>query len=206
MKERNITILAVLYTVLVYAAPALFYAVVTFLPDFLKGLAYVILFLPVALAVIDVIYIKKNFNALSRDVLLRGALIVKYVLIPFYIVGGINVALFALMMFTPVVFMVFLSPVIIGVLCFFGWIYLVGGTVFSLAYIIKAKKEKAHGTVLSVIGGIMQFFFAMDVISLMILSIKDKKYIPVTITLILVTVIGSISAVAWLVLTFMANI
>lgn len=206
MKERNITILAVLYTVLVYAAPALFYAVVTFLPDFLKGLAYVILFLPVALAVINVIYIKKNFNALSRDVLLRGALIVKYVLIPFYIVGGINVALFALMMFTPVVFMVFLSPVIIGVLCFFGWIYLVGGTVFSLAYIIKAKKEKAHGTVLSVIGGIMQFFFAMDVISLMILSIKDKKYIPVTITLILVTVIGSISAVAWLVLTFMANI
>lgn len=206
MKERNITILAVLYTVLVYAAPALFYAVVTFLPDFLKGLAYVILFLPVALAVINVIYIKKNFNALSRDVLLRGALIVKYVLIPFYIVGGINVALFALMMFTPVVFMVFLSPVIIGVLCFFGWIYLVGGTVFSLAYIIKAKKEKAHGTVLSVIGGIMQFFFAMDVISLMILSIKDKKYIPVTITLILVTVIGSISAVAWLVLTFMASI
>ena len=138
--------------------------------------------------------------------LLRGALIVKYVLIPFYIVGGINVALFALMMFTPVVFMVFLSPVIIGVLCFFGWIYLVGGTVFSLAYIIKAKKEKAHGTVLSVIGGIMQFFFAMDVISLMILSIKDKKYIPVTITLILVTVIGSSSAVAWLVLTFMTNI
>lgn len=206
MKERNITIFAVLYTVLVYAAPALFYAVVTFLPDFLKGLAYVILFIPVALAVINVIYIKKNFNALSRDVLLRGALIVKYVLIPFYIVGGINVALFALMMFTPVVFMVFLSPVIIGVLCFFGWIYLVGGTVFSLAYIIKAKKEKAHGTVLSVIGGIMQFFFAMDVISLMILSIKDKKYIPVTITLILVTVIGSISAVAWLVLTFMANI
>lgn len=206
MKERNITILAVLYTVLVYAAPALFYAVVTFLPDFLKGLAYVILFLPVALAIINVIYIKKNFNALSRDVLLRGALIVKYVLIPFYIVGGINVALFALMMFTPVVFMVFLSPVIIGVLCFFGWIYLVGGTVFSLAYIIKAKKEKAHGTVLSVIGGIMQFFFAMDVISLMILSIKDKKYIPVTITLILVMVIGSISAVAWLVLTFMASI
>ncbi len=206
MKERNITILAVLYTVLVYAAPALFYAVITFLPDFLKGLAYIILFLPVALAVINVIYIKKNFNELSRDVLLRGALIVKYVLIPFYIVGGINVALFALMMFTPVVFMVFLSPVIIGVLCFFGWIYLVGGTVFSLAYIIKAKKEKAHGTVLSVIGGIMQFFFAMDVISLMILSIKDKKYIPVTITLILVTVIGSISAVAWLVLTFMANI
>ena len=88
MKERNITILAVLYTVLVYAAPALFYAVVTFLPDFLKGLAYVILFLPVALAVINVIYIKKNFNALSRDVLLRGALIVKYVLIPFYIVGN----------------------------------------------------------------------------------------------------------------------
>lgn len=206
MKERNITILAVLYTVLVYAAPALFYAVVTFLPDFLKGLAYVILFLPVALAVINVICINKNFNALSRDVLLRGALIVKYVLIPFYIVGGINVALFALMMFTPVVFMVFLSPVIIGVLCFFGWVYLVGGTVFSLAYIIKAKKEKAHGTVLSVIGGIMQFFFAMDVISLMILSIKDKKYIPVTITLILVTVIGSISAVAWLVLTFMASI
>lgn len=206
MKERNITILAVLYTVLVYAAPALFYAVVTFLPDFLKGLAYVILFLPVALAVINVIYIKKNFNELSRDVLLRGALIVKYVLIPFYIVGGINVAVFALMMFTPVVFMIFLSPVIIGVLCFFGWIYLVGGTVFSLAYIIKAKKEKAHGTVLSVIGGIMQFFFAMDVISLMILSIKDKKYIPVTITLILVTVIGSISAVAWLVLTFMASI
>ncbi len=206
MKERNITILAVLYTVLVYAAPALFYAAVIFLPDFLKGLAYVILFLPVALAVINVIYIKKNFNELSRDVLLRGALIVKYVLIPFYVVGGINVALFALMMFTPVVFMVFLSPVIIGVLCFFGWIYLVGGTVFSLAYIIKAKKEKAHGTVLSVIGGIMQFFFAMDVISLMILSIKDKKYIPVTITLILVTVIGSISAVAWLVLTFMANI
>lgn len=206
MKERKVTIPAILYVVLVYISPGIFGLGISYLPDSLKGLAYVGLFIPVVSAIINLIYIEHNFNAISRDLLLRAALIVKYTLIPFYIIGGLTIAIFFLTIFTPVVFMIFLSPVIIGILCFFGWIYLVGGTVFSLAYIIKARKEGIHGKFLSVAAGILQFFFSLDVISVMILSVKEKKYIPVTITLLLVMIIGSISAVAWLFVTVLASL
>ncbi|MGN0495915.1 MAG: hypothetical protein ACI4GW_06785 [Lachnospiraceae bacterium] len=198
-KEKKLTILAVLYIILVYAAPIAFFLVLELTSENANALILGFFFVPVVLSVINLIYVKCNYNDISRTALLKCTLLIKYLLIPMYIVGGmLNVLLFFLI-FTPVVFMVFVSPVIIGILCFFGWIYMIGGGIFSLAYIIKAAKEGVHGKFLSVIAGVLQFFFTVDVLSMMILSIKEKKYIPATISLVLIMVLGCIGSVLWLV-------
>lgn len=198
-KEKKLTFLAVLYVILVYASPITFFLILELTSENASALILGIFFVPVVLSVINLIYLKCNYNDISRDALLKCTLLIKYLLIPMYIVGGmLNVILFFLI-FTPVVFMVFVSPFIIGILCFFGWIYMIGGGIFSLAYIIKAAKEGVHGKFLSVIAGILQFFFTVDVLSMMILSIKEKKYIPATISLVLIMVLGCIGSVLWLV-------
>lgn len=198
-KEKKLTLLAVLYIILVYASPVVFLLILELTSKNANALICGFLFVPVVLSAINLIYLKCNYNNISRDALLKCTLLIKYLLIPLYIVGGmLNVLLFFLI-FTPVVFMIFVSPFIIGILCFFGWIYMIGGGIFSLAYIIKAAKEGVHGKFLSVIAGILQFFFTVDVLSMMILSIKEKKYIPATISLVLIMVFGCIGSVLWLV-------
>ncbi|MGN0438496.1 MAG: hypothetical protein ACI4F4_08250 [Lachnospiraceae bacterium] len=198
-KEKKLSLLAVLYVIIVYASPLLFLFVLKQSSENANAIIFGFLFMPIVFSVINLIYLKCNYNNISRDALLKCTLLIKYLLIPMYIVGGmLNVLLFFLI-FTPVVFMIFVSPFIIGILCFFGWIYMIGGGIFSLAYIIKAAKEGVHGKFLSVIAGVLQFFFTVDVLSMMILSIKEKKYIPATISLVLIMVLGCIGSVLWLV-------
>lgn len=198
-KEKKLTSLAVLYVIIVYASIITFLFILELTSSESGAGIFGILLIPIVLSVINLIYLKSNYNDISRDTLLKCTLLIKYLLIPMYIAGGmLNVVLFILM-FTPVVFMIFVSPFIIGILCFFGWIYMIGGGIFSLAYIIKAAKEGVHGKFLSVIAGILQFFFTVDVLSMMILSIKEKKYIPATISLVLIMVLGCVSSVLWLV-------
>jgi len=81
-----------------------------------------------------------------------------------------------LLMFTPVVIMVFVGPAIAVSLSVIGWLGLLGAAPFSVAYIVRACKEGVHGKALSVFAVIFQFFFSVDVIFVIILAIKDRVY------------------------------
>ena len=113
---------------------------------------------------------------ISRGQLLICTRIIKYALIPFYFLGGLCIALALLLMFTPVVIMVFVGPTIAVLLSVIGWLGLLGAAPFSVAYIVRACKEGVHGKVLSVFAVIFQFFFSLDVIFVIILAIKDRVY------------------------------
>lgn len=104
----------------------------------------------------------------SMDNVLICTRIIKYALIPFYIVGGLSIAVALLLMFTPVVIMVFIGPTIALLLSAIGWLGLLGAAPFSVAYIVRAYKEGVHGKALSVFAAIFQFFFSMDVIFVII--------------------------------------
>lgn len=132
--------------------------------------------LPVLFGIFNLILVLTVGKRATRTQLLNCARIVKYGLIPFYILGGICIALCILLMFTPVVIMVFVGPAVAFMLSVIGWIILACGAPYSMAYIVRAYKENVHDGALSAFAGIFQFFFVMDVIFLIILACKDRRY------------------------------
>lgn len=135
-----------------------------------------ILALPIILGLVNLSVVLIVGEKISRVQLLICTRIIKYALIPFYIIGGLCIALALLLMFTPIVIMVFVGPTIAIALSVIGWLGLLGAAPFSVAYIVRACKEGVHGKALSVFAVIFQFFFSLDVIFVIILAIKDRVY------------------------------
>lgn len=135
-----------------------------------------VLALPIILGLVNLAVVLILGEKISRGQLLICTRIIKYALIPFYFLGGLCIALALLLMFTPVVIMVFVGPTIAVLLSVIGWLGLLGAAPFSVAYIVRACKEGVHGKALSVFAVIFQFFFSLDVIFVIILAIKDRVY------------------------------
>ena len=134
---------------------------------------------------------------LSREQLLSCALAVKYALIPFYILGGLCIAAALLLMFTPVVIMVFIGPAVALIFSAAGWLILLGSAPFSIGYLVHAGREGIHERPLCIAAGILQFFFTADVVSMMVLALREKKWLLATRIVIAVLVIAVLAAVVW---------
>lgn len=137
-------------------------------------LPLVFLLVPVVIFLINLI-VALCAKKVHRRVLLNCAQIIKYLLIPFYMAGGLLVIGFFIMMFTPVVIMMFLSPVIIAALCVLGYISLLCSAPLMIAYLSKSVKDGANSKPFATLMGILQFFFAADVFATIICAIKEKK-------------------------------
>lgn len=146
--------------------------------------AWFFLFLPIILCVANYIIMFTIGKKVDRKTLLNCAVLVKYGLIPFYILGAVLILMFLLFSFTPVPFMIFVGPYMVFVLNVIGWVILIGSAPFPIAYIMKSCKEGIHGKALSIITGILQFFFVFDVISIMILAVKEKRWKKLTFTIL----------------------
>lgn len=141
-------------------------------------------FLPFILGIINFIVMFTGGKKYDRNTLLNCVVLIKYSLIPFYIIGGGVILLFLLLTFIPVPVMIFVGPTVAFVLYIVGWLILVGAAPFSIVYIVKSYKEGVHGKILSVVSGILQFFFVFDVISVMILALKERRWRKLTIAII----------------------
>lgn len=141
-----------------------------------RGWVLALLIIPIILGLVNLAVVLILGKKISRGQLLICTRIIKYALIPFYLLGGLCIAVALLLMFTPVVIMVFVGPAIAILLSAIGWLGLLGAAPFSVAYIVRAYKEGVHGKALSVFAAIFQFFFTMDVIFVIILAIKDRAY------------------------------
>lgn len=144
-----------------------------------RGWVLALLIIPIILGLVNLAVVLILGKKISRGQLLICTRIIKYALIPFYFLGGLCIAVALLLMFTPVVIMVFVGPAIAILLSAIGWLGLLGAAPFSVAYIVRAYKEGVHGKALSVFAAIFQFFFTMDVIFVIILAIKDRVYTAV---------------------------
>ena len=150
-----------------------------------KPFKLMITFLPITLLVINLVIVIINFKRLDRTVFLGCAVLIKYILIPLYIVGAAFMTLCFLLVFSPVVIMVFVAPVIAIAFTVYGWSVIVAVAPFSVAYMLKAKKEGALPTLLTKIGIVTQFLFCIDVITVMILAIlRERKWVKLTIFLL----------------------
>ena len=138
------------------------------------------LFLPIILCILNYIIVFTMGKKVNHNTLLNSTILVKYGLIPFYILGTIIILIFLLSSFIPVPFMIFVGPYVSLIFSVIGWLIVIGSAPFSIAYIIKSYKEGIHGKTLSIITGILQFFFVFDVISIMILTLKEKRWRKLT--------------------------
>ncbi len=155
-----------------------------------SALPMIFLCFPWFLTIANIIITATYGRKLDRRYLLGAALIIKYGLIPYFVIGGMAIALFFLLIFTPVVIMIFVSPPIIFVLSVIGWFTLTESIPFMVAYFIKAAKDGALSrngmktaacTVFAVFGCIMQMFFCLDVVAAVICCIKEKRHIKLTV-------------------------
>lgn len=190
-KFRGIYILPALYVIVAYGFGLLAYRLPGMELEKHMGeqLATAVWILPLTMGVINLIVVLGFGKRISREQLLHCTLLIKYALIPLYLVGGLGVVLFFALAFVPLPFMIMIGPVLAIGLCVLGWMILVGAAPFSIAYLVRARQEGVHGTFSVILAGIFQFFFALDVISMMVLAVKEKKWVKVTMVVILLTIL-----------------
>lgn len=199
-KDSNLScvVMAIMYVFFAYASPILFVLIVGLQGEEAPAIALIALALPFIMGIVNAIFLGTNRFYISRETMLKSAIIVKYSLIPLYIVGGVINAVFLLLTFSPVVVMLFIAPFVVMALSIYGYITMVGGSVFSLAYILRAKNEGVHGGFLSVVGMLCQFLFTVDVVSMAILTLKEKKNVGVTIAILVLILLAVVSILGWL--------
>ena len=197
-KSKGMYLFTVFYILNVYAVPFLWYAYAwaTFEKESVTPVLWLVMLSPLLLAGGTCIYMKKKWDSINRLVLLRCSVLVKYLLIPMYIAGGLAIVLFILLIFTPIIIMASIGPIVVGYLSLFGWLYMLGGSVFAHAYLRKAEKEGIHPKWLCFVAKVCQFFFTIDVLAMAVLTLKERKNILFTVLTVLALMIGAVVAFA----------
>lgn len=200
---KGVYLLAIFYVISVYMALVLYYVLSNHL-DPESNLIFYPFILPVLFGVTNYIYVFLNKEKIGRVPLLNCAILIKYTMIPIYLLGALIIAVSFLMMISPIVIMMFLGPAVATILSIVGWVYMMGGAPYSLAYISLSKKQGVHGKILCKVATILQFFFTVDVISVMVLALKEKRCVKSTVALLSIFVIGFIAIVVWLIVKILS--
>lgn len=179
---RPIYLLAIAYVIVIYTI------LVSFIVLDGDEIRIGVLWLPILAGLLNLILVTIFRKRISREELLNCAIIVKYCLIPFYMLGGLGVLGVLILSVIPVPFMIFMELAAVLMLVY-GWIVIICSAPFSIAYIAASYKEGRHNKILLVIAGIMQFFFTVDVISIMFLAIKENKWVKTSIAVIVLFIV-----------------
>ena len=113
----------------------------TYRSEGLSRLQTATLFFPLVITIANIVIAILCNKRIDRRYFLGAALILKYGLIPYFIAGGLLIAIFFLLIFTPVVIMVFVSPPIIICLSVIGWVSMSESAPFMVVYFINAAKD-----------------------------------------------------------------
>lgn len=196
-------LLAICYTLLVYSLPVLFF--LTMNSDDISLLLWSVGIL-LLFGLCNFYVVIRYKERIGRLRLLHCTILIKYALIPFYFMGGLIIAISILLMFTPIVIMMFAGPMIALILSTIGWFALLGAAPFSIAYLVMSHKEGKHGKLLTVLGSIFQFCFGLDVITIILLSLKEKRCVKLTTGMIIILILGVLITLSWLIVKIMGAI
>lgn len=134
-------------------------------------------------------------NKMDKQYFLNCSVIIKYLLIPFYIIGGISILVLSIISLVTLGYCMLVWPKLAIAFGAFGYTTLIAAAPFSILYIIKAVKDDTHNLFLGVMGILAQFFFCFDVFAVMILATKEKKCLKSTAAVILLSVFCFISSI-----------
>ena len=125
---RPIYLLAIAYVIVIYTI------LVSFIVLDDDEIRIGVLWLPILAGLLNLILVMVLRKRLSREELLNCAIIVKYCLIPFYMLGGLGVLGVLILSVIPVPFMIFMGLAAVLMLVY-GWIVMICSAPFSIAYI-----------------------------------------------------------------------
>ena len=188
-------ILPVLYVIVSYT----FFLLADFF-DTWAELQMLLSFSPFIVGIINLIVVLTVGRKWSRTTLLNCTLIIKYGLIPFYLIGGSIALAVTVMAIFPLPLMALFGLVAI---VFFTWGYgiLLGSTPYAIAYLAKSYKDGVHPKWLVILGGICQFFFSFDVFAMMVLTLKERHKVKTTIAVFCAMCLAALLIILYVVLT-----
>lgn len=140
--------------------------------------------------ILNIIVAAKCCKPEYRHIMLNCAVLVKYALIPFFVIGGIFVIATFLLALMPVPFMLFFGPAMALILCAIGWLILALGAPYTISYLCLSQKAGFRSSTTAVLHSILQFFFFIDVFDVMYLTFKEGKWKKLTITLLILLLIA----------------
>lgn len=170
-------ILPVVYVVVSYT----FFLLAGFFDNTME-LQILSILLPFIMGIINLIVVLTAGRKWSRKTLLNCTLIIKYGLIPFYLLGGSITVYVTMMALFPLPLMALFGLVTI-VFLIFGYGILLGSASYAISYLIKSRKDGVHPKWLAILGGICQFFFSFDVLAMMVLTLKERHRVKTTLAI-----------------------
>ena len=170
-------ILPVVYVVVSYT----FFLLAGFFDNTME-LQILSILLPFIMGIINLIVVLTAGKKWSRKTLLNCTLIIKYGLIPFYLLGGSITVYVTMMALFPLPLMALFGLVTI-VFLIFGYGILLGSAPYAISYLIKSRKDGVHPKWLAILGGICQFFFSFDVLAMMVLTLKERHRVKTTLAI-----------------------
>ena len=170
-------ILPVVYVVVSYT----FFLLAGFFDNTME-LQILSILLPFIMGIINLIVVLTAGRKWSRKTLLNCTLIIKYGLIPFYLLGGSITVYVTMMALFPLPLMALFGLVTI-VFLIFGYGILLGSAPYAISYLIKSRKDGVHPKWLAILGGICQFFSSFDVLAMMVLTLKERHRVKTTLAI-----------------------
>lgn len=188
-------ILPVVYVVVSYT----FFLLAGFFDNTME-LQILSILLPFIMGIINLIVVLTAGRKWSRKTLLNCTLIIKYGLIPFYLLGGSITVYVTMMALFPLPLMALFGLVTI-VFLIFGYGILLGSAPYAISYLIKSRKDGVHPKWLAILGGICQFFFSFDVLAMMVLTLKERHRVKTTIAVFCAMCLALLLIVLYVVMT-----
>lgn len=151
-----------------------------------KGLPFILMFLsPFISGILNIIVCIRCCKPQYHDIMITSAAIIKYCMIPFFVIGGFLVAgSFISGIILPIPPMFIVGTSIAFILCIAGWLVVAFGSPYTISYIVLSQKAGRTSKVMAVLHIVLQFFFTMDVIDVICLSFKAKRNIKMSVTVI----------------------
>ena len=188
-------ILPVVYVVVSYT----FFLLAGFFDNTME-LQILSILLPFIMGIINLIVVLTAGRKWSRKTLLNCTLIIKYGLIPFYLLGGSITVYVTMMALFPLPLMALFGLVTI-VFLIFGYGILLGSAPYAISYLIKSRKDGVHPKWLAILGGICQFFFSFDVLAMMVLTLKERHRVKTMIAVFCAMCLALLLIVLYVVVT-----
>ena len=188
-------ILPVVYVVVSYT----FFLLAGFFDNTME-LQILSILLPFIMGIINLIVVLTAGRKWSRKTLLNCTLIIKYGLIPFYLLGGSITVYVTMMSLFPLPLMALFGLVTI-VFLIFGYGILLGSAPYAISYLIKSRKDGVHPKWLAILGGICQFFFSFDVLAMMVLTLKERHRVKTTLAIFCAMFLAVLTIILYAVVT-----
>ncbi len=100
--------------------------------------------IPCVMGIINLVIVLTIGRKWPRKVLLNCALLIKYALIPFYLISGCLTGYFIATIFIPLLLIRILLGIVSVTLLIYLYMVLLGAVPYSMAYIIRSYKEGAN--------------------------------------------------------------